>query len=89
MASRVAFTPPTGISHKPTNPPPTHYAGCATGAGTLKTSSGGYTTTWSWAPSYQEWNTENGFIRVYWDDHTYTVHQGSVLMETGAWHAVA
>ena len=89
MASRVTFTPPTGISHKPDVPPPTHYAGCVTSPVQLKTSSGGYTTTWSWSPSYQEWTYGEGFVRVYYDDHTYTVHQGSVLMETGSWHAVA
>lgn len=86
----VTFGAPTALSHKPTAPPPDHYAGLVNPYLTLKTMSGGYTVTWGWAPENQCWiHSEYSTLRTYYNDGTYEVKQGAYVMETGTWKAVA
>jgi hypothetical protein len=89
VPARVTFGSPTAISHRPNIPPPAHYAGLVATDSILKTTSGGMDVVWGWAPMYQEWIGPNSFVRVYYDDGTYTVAQAGVLHETGTWVAVA
>ena len=90
--SPVTFGAPTAISHRPEPPnrPPEHYAGLVNPVGVLRTTSGGTTVAWEWAPLSQVWvHTAYVTIRTYFNDGTYEVQQGAVVMERGTWSAVA
>lgn len=89
MATRVTFSAPTSISHRPdpTYRPPEHYAGLVNPATTLKVTGG---VTWEWAPMSLCWvHPTYPMQRIYFDDNTYVVTQGGVTVESGTWTAVA
>lgn len=89
-AQRVTFGPGVTVTHSPGQAfqPPATYPGVVGSDGVLRTTSGGYTIAWTWDPVDEEWERPNLVRRLYYNDGTYQVWQGSTPGETGTWTAV-